>query len=113
MLQAAPPGEGQANDVDFLLAVGELFTLVVYGQLLLENARIYDIAEDLIDQIFDVFVRDFSHYALQLHGKPSSTDVQMEHCLRMIAKPAGDADRYTRVWHDYVLPLSDAYAMNP
>jgi acyl-CoA dehydrogenase len=113
MLQAAPPGEGQANDVDFLLAVGELFTLVVYGQLLLENARIYDIAEDLIDQIFDVFVRDFSHYALQLHGKPSSTDVQMEHCLRMIAKPAGDADRYTRVWHDYVLPLGDAYAMNP
>jgi acyl-CoA dehydrogenase len=113
MLQAAPPGEGQANDVDFLLAVGELFTLVVYGQLLLENARIYDIAEDLIDQIFDVFVRDFSHYALQLHGKPSSTDVQMEHCLRMIAKPVGDADRYTRVWQNQVLPLADAYSMTP
>jgi acyl-CoA dehydrogenase len=113
MLEAAPPGEGQANDVDFLLAVGELFTLVVYGQLLLENARIYDLAEDLIDQIFDVFVRDFSHYALQLHGKASSTDIQMEHCLQMIAKPIGDADRYTRVWQDHVLPLRDAYSMNP
>ena len=112
MLQQAPPGQGQSNDVDFLLAVGELFTLVVYGQLLLENARIYEIDDDLIDQIFDVFVRDFSRYAVQLHGKPSSTDVQMDHCLRMIAKPRVDADRYDRVWEAHVLPLRDAYAMN-
>jgi len=113
MLEKSPPGQSQSNDVDFLLAVGELFTLVVYGQLLLENARIYEIDDDLIDQIFDVFVRDFSRFALQLHGKPSSTDVQMEHCLKMIAKPAVDADRYGRVWEQQVLPLRDRYAMNP
>ncbi len=113
MLEKAPPGQAQANDVDFLLAVGELFTLVVYGQLLLENAKIYAIEEDLVDQIFDVFVRDFSRFAIQLHGKPSSTEIQMEQCLRMVAKPAVDADRYTRVWEQQVLPLADRYAMNP
>ena len=113
MLAQAPPGQSQANDVDFLLAVGELFTLVVYGQLLLENARIYEIEDDLIDQIFDVFVRDFSRFAIQLHGKPSSTDVQLQHCLKMIAKPAVDPDRYARVWEQQVLPLRDRYPMNP
>jgi acyl-CoA dehydrogenase len=113
MLEQAPPGQGQSNDVDFLLAVGELFTLVVYGQLLLENAQIYDIDDDLIDQIFDVFVRDFSSYAVQLHGKPSSTQVQMDHCLRMIEKPTENPDRYARVWEAHILPLRDAYAMNP
>ena len=99
--------------MDFLLAVGELFTLVVYGQLLLENAPIYGIEDDLVDQIFDVFVRDFSRFALQLHGKPSSTEVQMEHCLRMIAKPAVDPARYEGIWEGHVLPLADRYAMNP
>jgi len=113
MLEKSPPGQSQANDVDFLLAVGELFTLVVYGQLLLENTRIYAVEDDLVDQIFDVFVRDFSRFALELHGKPSSTAVQMEHCLAMIAKPATDSDRYARVWDEQVLPLRDRYAMNP
>ena len=113
MLEQAPPGQGQSNDVDFLLAVGELFTLVVYGQLLLENTQIYNIDDDLIDQIFDVFVRDFSSYAVQLHGKPSSTQVQMDHCLRMIAKPTENPDRYARVWEAHILPLRDAYTMNP
>ncbi|MEE3328870.1 MAG: acyl-CoA dehydrogenase, partial [Myxococcota bacterium] len=108
-----PPGESQRNDVDFLLAVGELFTLVVYAQLLLENASIYSISDDLVDQIFDVLVRDFSRFALQLHGKPSSTEVQMDHCIRMIRKPVPDAERYERVWAKDVLPLKDRYEMNP
>ena len=47
----------------FLLALGELFTLVVYGQLILENARLYAIDDDTVDQIFDFMVRDFSKYA--------------------------------------------------
>lgn len=113
MLEAAPPGEGQRNDIDFLLAVGELFTLVVYGQLLLENASIYGISDDLVDQIFDVLVRDFSSFALQLYAKPSSTEVQMDHCMKMIHKPKVDAERYERVWAKEVLPLKDRYEMNP
>ena len=94
------------------MAVGELFTLVVYGQLLLENARIYEVDDDLMDQIFDVIVRDFSGCALMLYEQPSSTEAQMEHCLEMIRKPIQDSDRYARVWSEQVLPLAGRYAMN-
>ena len=112
MLEVATPGDAQKNDIDFLMAVGELFTLVVYGQLLLENARIYEVGDDLVDQIFDILIRDFSGFALQLYGKPSSTPAQMEHCLEMIRKPAQDLERYDRVWSEQVLPLADRYEMN-
>lgn len=113
LLATATPDAGQQKDVDFLLALGEIFTLAVYGQLVLENAGIYGLGADLVDQTFDVFVRDLSRYALQLYGKPSSTPQQMDCCLRMIRKPATDPARYARVWESEVLALSGAYAMNP
>jgi acyl-CoA dehydrogenase len=113
LLEKATPGASQTNDVDFLMAVGELFTLVVYGQLLLENARIYSLEPAVLDQIFDVLVRDFSRFALQLYSKPTSTPEQMDFCLRMIRKPVVDDARYQQVWSEHVLPLDGAYEMNP
>ncbi len=112
-LFAAPPTKEQQKDVDLLLSIGELFTLVVYGQLVLENARIYDLGDDLVDQIFDFMVRDFSKFALQVLCKPSSTPAQIEYCRKMIMKPAFDPERYSRIWSEQVLPLKDAYQMNP
>jgi acyl-CoA dehydrogenase len=113
MLVQATPDEAQTRDVDFLLALGEIFTLVVYAQLLLENADIYQIDSGLLDQIFDVLVRDFSRFAVGLHGKPGTSAAQAEHCLRMIRRPVVDEARYERVWRDHVHALRDAYAMNP
>ena len=49
MTAAAPTGE-QQNDLDFQLAVGELFTLVPYGQLILEEAKLRRADSDLIDE---------------------------------------------------------------
>ncbi len=112
-LQQAPPEPQQMRDTDFLMAVGELFALVVYSQLVLENARIYGIGDDLIEQIFDFLVRDFSAFAVQLHGKRGSTAAQMEYCLKMIRKPPPDDDRYQRVWREQVYALNGAYEMNP
>ena len=111
-LFAAPPTKEQQKDIDLLLSIGELFTLVVYGQLVLENARIHDIGDDLVDQMFDFMVRDFSKFALQVLGKPSSTPDQVEYCRKMIMKPAAGPERYNRVWSEQVLPLKDAYEMN-
>jgi acyl-CoA dehydrogenase len=112
LLAMATPDEAQRKDTDVLMALGELFTLVVYGQLVLENARIYGVDDDVVDQIFDFMVRDFSRFALQLHGKPSSTPQQMDYCMRMIRKPAVDEARYQRVWRDHVYALKGAYEMN-
>ena len=112
-LATATPNEAQQKDTDFLLALGELFTLVVYGQLILENARLYKVDDDTVDQIFDFMVRDFSKYALQLYSKPRSTPQQMDLCLKMLRKPVEDAARFERVWKETVHPLKDAYEMKP
>lgn len=112
MLATVPPDEAQRKDVDFLLAGGELFAIVVYAQLILENARIYGVDPALVDQIFDVLVRDFSGHAVELHGRRASNEQQMLFALRMIRKPVEDAARYDRVWNEMVLPLRDAYEMN-
>ncbi len=111
-LMAAPPSEEQQKDIDLLLSIGELFTLVVYGQLILENARIYSISDDLIDQIFNFMVRDFSKFALDVLGKSGSSARQAEYCRKMIMKPEFNAERYSRVWNQDILPLKDAYEMN-
>ncbi len=113
MLVSAPLTEAQSRDTDFLLAVGEAFTLVAYAQLILEAAQLHEVPPDLVDQIFDCFVRDFSKFALQLYSKPRCNPEQSAYCLRMIAKPEVDEGRYERVWRDHVYALKGAYEMNP
>ena len=112
LLTTAPPDEHQQKDLDYLLALGELFTLIPYGQLILEQAELTGLAADTLDQIFDVFVRDFSAYAIELHGKTSSTQEQQDWALRAVTKPAADSDRFDAVV-EKVRALSGAYAMNP
>lgn len=112
-LTDAPPDKEQTRDLDFMLNVGELFTLVPYGQLILEGAKSESISRDLIDQIFDFMVRDFSRYALQMYSRTSSTPEQMDLCLKMIKKPVVDKARFERVWTQEVLSLSESYTMNP
>lgn len=105
--------DAQQKDLDFALTLGELFTLVVYGQLVLENAKLLGVGADVVDQIFDVLVRDFSRFAVELHGRAGTTAEQAGDCLRMIRKPAADAARANRIWTNEVLPLADAYEMSP
>ena len=111
-LAMATPGSEQQRNTDFLMSLGELFTLVVYGQLILENARLYQIEDDLVDQIFDFLVRDFAKFALQLYSKQSSTPKQMEYYQKMLKKPAANPERYQRIWQDHVLAAKNAYEMN-
>jgi acyl-CoA dehydrogenase len=111
LTKAAPDAEQQA-DLDFLLTLGQLFTLVVYGQLVLEQAALTDVDSDLLDQVFDVLVRDYSAWAVALHGKASSTGAQQEWALGQVRKPVVDRERFERVW-DRVAALSGAYEMRP
>ncbi len=111
MFMAEPPNEHQTKDTDWLMAVGEIFTLIVYSQLVLENAEIYAIDNDLVEQIFDVMVRDMSRFATELHGRTSTTEGQAKHCLTMIRRPVENAERYRRVWLDTVYALRDSYQM--
>lgn len=109
MITAAPDAD-QQRDLDFILVVGHLFTLVVYGQLILEQATLLDLDRDLVDQIFDFQIRDFSAHAVALHGKPSSTSAQQKWALSAVRKPVADADRFNRIW-EQVRAYDGAYAM--
>lgn len=113
MLMVARPNKAQIKDIDFLLIVGELFTLVAYGQLLLESWKLNDVDDDLMDQIFDFMVRDFSKYALQLYSKTSSTLPQRALCMTMIAKPEPNSRRYQRVLKEFAYAKAGTYQMNP
>ena len=90
--RTAPPSEEQQRDLDFLLTLGELFTLVVYGQLILEQAALTGLDGDTIDAIFDVLVRDFS----ALRRRPARTRRRPPRPSRPgrsthVRKPVGDA----------------------
>ncbi|MFF4357533.1 acyl-CoA dehydrogenase family protein [Streptomyces sp. NPDC001604] len=108
---AAPDAE-QSRDLDLLLAVGQLFALVVHGQLVLEQAALTGLDEDVLDELFAVLVRDFSAHAVELHGKDSATEQQQEWALGSIRRPVVDEARTERVWQR-VEALSGAYEMAP
>ena len=109
----ATPDKNQSRDIDYLLALGEIFTLVAYGQLILENKEFFNVEDDLIDEIFDVMVRDFSKYALQVFSKPSSTSKQKDLCRKMIKNPIPDEAKFNRIWETHVYPLKGQYSINP
>jgi acyl-CoA dehydrogenase len=112
LLATAAPDADQMRDLDFLLVVGHLFTLVVYGQLILEQAGLAGLDADLVDQIFNVQIRDFSQHAVALHGKSSSTAAQQDWAISAVRKPVVDADRFDRIW-DQVRAYDGAYEMRP
>ncbi|MFE7049695.1 acyl-CoA dehydrogenase family protein [Streptomyces californicus] len=111
-VETSAPDEEQSRDLDLLLAVGQLFALVVHGQLILEQARLTGLDEELLDELFAVLVRDFSAHAVDLHGKDSATEAQQEWALGAVRRPVVDTARSTRIW-ERVEALSGAYEMAP
>lgn len=107
----AAPDKDQAGNIDYMLTLGECFTLVAYGQLILENKPVMEISDDLIEQIFDFIIRDFSKFAVEIHTKPGSSDKQRKLALEMIKAPSQDTDRFNRLWEKEVYALKDQYKM--
>ncbi|MFJ6930429.1 acyl-CoA dehydrogenase family protein [Streptomyces nigra] len=111
-VRTAAPDEQQSRDLDLLLAVGQLFALVVHGQLVLEQAALSGLDEDVLDELFAVLVRDFSAHAVELHGKDSATEDQQRWALGAVRRPVVDGDCSDRVWQR-VEALSGTYEMMP
>lgn len=118
LLSTCGPDRDQSKDLDFMLTLGEIFTLVAYGQLVLEQIELEgkknpsgrSALQQLVDVIFDFMVRDLSRHALVLHGKHSATRAQQEACLKMIRRPETMAETYESVCAR-ALSLNDAYRM--
>ncbi|MFC8449918.1 acyl-CoA dehydrogenase [Kitasatospora sp. NPDC057223] len=110
LLAAHAPSPEQQQDLDFLLSLGQLFALVVYGHLVLEQAGLTGLDGDLLDEIFDVLVRDFSTHATEMHGKSGASEAQAAWALAHVRRPVADAGRAARVWAQ-VEGLAGAYEM--
>jgi acyl-CoA dehydrogenase len=114
MLASATPDAAQQKDIDFAFGVGQLFAVVPYGQLILEEAGLSGgVDEALIDEIFSLLVKDFNSYAVELNDKSATTDEQARFAMRMVRRPVYDPARYDQIWKDHVLPLNGAYEMRP
>ena len=112
LLSKAPPSDAQRKDTGYLLALGEMFALVVYAQLILEHATLQNTAPDLLDQIFDFLVRDMSNLAADFHGRSSTSEPQAALCLKLIQRPKHDAGRFGRLWQQ-VHAQAGAYTPAP
>jgi acyl-CoA dehydrogenase len=113
MLEKAGPDEAQDMDPSWSLPLGEMFSIVVYGQLILEQASISGTDSDILNQMFDFMVRDFAQFAMQIYGNHSSRDAQRDYCVKiMLIKAVPNSEQYDSVWQQYVSVLNGEYAMN-
>ena len=111
LLQEAPlTPEQMKADLDFQQSLAQLFTLIPYAQLILEQAQIDGTPDDIVDLVFETLVRDFSATAIELHGKDSSTEAQQAWALGSVRKPMIDPERGDRVYAE-VRALAGAYVM--
>lgn len=114
MLMKASPDKAQAADSSFSLPVGEMFSIVVYGQLILEQCRLNKIDRGIINQIFDFMVRDFASFGLEIYDIHVTSDAQREYCKQiMLIKPEQNDEEYQKVWKEHVYPLNGRYVMTP
>ncbi|HMK65448.1 MAG TPA: acyl-CoA dehydrogenase family protein [Thermodesulfobacteriota bacterium] len=113
LLAQAAPDQNQERDPSFSLPLGEMFSIVVYGQLILEQAVLQNLDEDILNLIFDFMVRDFTAFALQIYGMSAAREDQRVFCREiMLTRAAGDGEQIRRVWEKYVFPLNGEYQMN-
>ncbi|OHU99634.1 acyl-CoA dehydrogenase family protein [Mycobacterium talmoniae] len=112
LLAVAGPTADQRRDVDFLFLLGELFALLPYAQLILEQARFEQTEPGILDHLFEVLVTDFSMHATRLHCATSATAAQRTRALDLIREPVADPQRFDRVVAA-ARGLADTYQMSP
>lgn len=126
LVMSAPPSESQQKDLDYLQILGQLFSQVVYAQLICENAALAmdgepragsvsdlsDLTEAHIDRMFAVFVQDMAEQAIALHGQASASDQQRELALTLVKAPVIDPEA-EKAFLDEVLSYDGAYQMRP
>lgn len=67
------------------------------------------ISADVLNQMFAVFVSDFSGYAATVHFAAGTTEEQRNLFAGLIRVPVGDPDQFEKVWTENVAILSGAY----
>ena len=95
-----------------MLAAGELFTLIVYAQLILEKKTDYAINDELLEEVFRFLIVDFSKYGLEMLLNHNNTETQREIYEKMIKRPASKKGSSKKVFVEQVEILKDIYRMS-
>lgn len=113
LFETCAPSEEERKNMDYMLNLGHMFTMVPYGQLILEAAGLYKIEDELVNELFVFYVTDMARYALNQFSGQQNTP-ERDRLLRQIMdiRPVYDKDEYERVWTETIEPLNDAFIMN-
>ena len=105
------PDEKQSKNMDYMLQLGELFTLIPYAQLICENKEFYNVEEDIMEEIFKFIVSDFSKYAVRFYCGQDNSEKQQELIMKMVKKPNVNESSFNNVWQKYVYAMKGQYEM--
>lgn len=108
-LEQAGPNQEQLKNIDYMLALGEMFTLIVYAQLILENSKLHTVSSALLDEIFNFLVRDFAQFALTQISNYNNSAQQEEFLKAMMKKPNLNSAATQALWEMEVKTLIGAY----
>lgn len=110
MLATAAPDASLIKNMDYMLNFGEIFTMIVYAQLVLESVKLNEVEDDLIDQIFALFVRDVNKYALTQANNYVNSEAQDKYLKELaLMGPIIDKEKDFRFWQEYVQSLDGCY----
>lgn len=109
LLEKSPPSATQSKNTDFMIAAGEIFTLIPYAQLILENAKLHKLSDELVNEIGSFLVKDFSRNVWQLLLEQDVSLEQEEIFRAMMKKPERNSESSNLVWENEILPLKDVY----
>lgn len=112
LMANAAPDASLLKNMDYMLNYGEIFTMIVYAQLVLEGAKLHNMDDMVIDQMFSLFVRDVNKFALSQLNSQVNTEAQREYLKKLVlTTPVVDKERDERYWKEYVQVMDGAYVM--
>ncbi len=112
MVVEAPIEEENIKDMDYMLNIAQIFAEIAYAQLVLEQAKLSNLHEDVIDEIFKYLVIDINKFALEQLNAYENTAGQDRYLTQLaLAKPVINRAKSNRFFEAYVRPLDGAYIM--
>ncbi len=112
MIVKAPVEEKKRKDLSYMLNLGHMFTEIVYAQLILEQALISNVDDELINQIFATIIKDFNKYAVAQFNYQENTSTQNEYLQKLMAiVPELDKKKENEFFEEFVQAQDGEFIM--
>ncbi len=112
MIVKAPVEEKKMKDLSYMLNLGHMFTEIVYAQLILEQALISNVDDELINQIFATIIKDFNKYAVAQFNYQENTSTQNEYLQNLMdIVPELDKKKENKFFEEFVQAQDGEFIM--